>query len=78
MVQQAHNARVVMSCRELSTGAARDVSGVLRVTRGGDAYSADDQGETTTGEMPRECELLYLVNRDGTVKVFERGSSETT
>lgn len=44
----------VLSVRELDTGAARDVSGVLRVTGG-----------------VREWEGLYVVGRDGGVRVVE-------
>jgi elongator complex protein 6 len=67
---QAHNARVVMSARELATGAAKDISGVLRVTRGGDAYNLDAESSSEI----REAELQYLVQRDGIVKVFSRGA----
>lgn len=67
-VQQAHAAKFVMGVRELETGAARDVSGVVRVTRGGDAL--DEEGEEV-----REMEALFLVGRDGGVKVFERGAA---
>jgi elongator complex protein 6 len=59
-VQQAHNARSVLGVRELGTGAARDVSGVLRITRGG----------KSDGEV-KEWECLYLVGRDGGVKIVE-------
>lgn len=59
-VQQAHSARSVLSVRELDTGAARDVSGVLRVTKGGKC-------DAETGEW----EGLYLVGRDGGVKLVE-------
>lgn len=59
-VQQAHSARSVLSTRELGTGAARDVSGVLRVTKGG---KSDDE--------VKEWEGLYLVGRDGGVKIVE-------
>lgn len=58
LTQQAHVAHSVMSVRELSSGAAKDVSGVLRIT------TQDDLGE---------AEVLYLVQRDGSVKVFGRG-----
>lgn len=57
-----------MGVRALETGAARDVSGVLRITRGG-GWEEEEDGT----EMGREVELLYLVGRDGNVKVFERG-----
>ncbi|KAL1583319.1 hypothetical protein WHR41_08066 [Cladosporium halotolerans] len=59
-VQQAHAACTVLSVRELDTGAARDVSGVLRVTKGGD-------GDAEV----KEWEGLYLVGRDGGVKIVE-------
>ncbi|KAM0718303.1 hypothetical protein Q7P37_006635 [Cladosporium fusiforme] len=59
-VQQAHSARSVLSVRELDTGAARDVSGVLRVTKGGKCDG--DVGE---------WEGLYFVGRDGGVKIVE-------
>jgi elongator complex protein 6 len=67
LTTQAHAAQWVLSVRGLDTGAATDVSGVLRATRGGD-YSVETSST-------KECELLYLLNRDGSVKVFERGSS---
>ena len=71
LTQQAHNARLVISVRELATGAARDISGVLRATRSASAYDGDaspDQGAI------EEMEALYLVQRDGSVKVFQRGT----
>ena len=55
-----------MSLRLLDTGTARDISGVLRVTRGA--------SEGVDGEELEEKELLYLVSGDGGVKVFERGA----
>ncbi|KAF1819206.1 uncharacterized protein K489DRAFT_290607, partial [Dissoconium aciculare CBS 342.82] len=69
VASQAHNARLVMSARELTTGAAKDISGVLRITRGGDTYETQTQ---MTTEL-REAELQYLVQKDGIVKVFSRG-----
>lgn len=64
----AHRARSVMQLRTLETGAARDVSGVLRISRGG--------GWTTeTEDSLDERELLYYIQRDGGVRVFGRGES---
>lgn len=63
----AHRARSVMQLRTLETGAARDVSGVLRISRGGGWSVAEDSLE--------ERELLYYIQRDGGVKVFGRGES---
>lgn len=63
-----------MGVRALETGAARDVSGVLRITRGGGwGWEEEEEGEGMGMRMGREVELLYLVGRDGNVKVFERG-----
>ncbi|KAF3802156.1 hypothetical protein GCG54_00012402 [Colletotrichum gloeosporioides] len=60
----AHAAEMVVALRLLDTGTARDVSGVLRVTAGGNG-----DGERTV----EEAELLYFVGGDGSVKVFGRG-----
>ncbi|KUI61985.1 hypothetical protein VP1G_09148 [Cytospora mali] len=59
----AHEAEAVLSLRLLDTGTAKDVGGVVRITRGG-------------GSLDRaieEHEYLYHVGGDGGVKVFERG-----
>ena len=58
----AHQARFVMGLRLLDTGTAKDISGVLRVTRG------------PQGDDLEEKELLYFVGGDGGVRVFERGA----
>lgn len=63
----AHRARSVLQLRTLETGAARDVSGVLRINRGGGWDVVEDSLD--------ERELLYHVQRDGGVKVFGRGES---
>lgn len=65
----AHLAKIVLSVRELDTGGARDVSGVLRVSRGGAWWGFDDGEE---GEF-EEREVLFFVGGDGGVRVFERG-----
>ena len=61
----AHQATSIMSVRGLDTGAAKDVSGVLRVIKGA-GKSADEDVEE------REC--LYYVGSDGGAKAFERGA----
>ncbi|KAJ5288847.1 hypothetical protein N7478_001877 [Penicillium angulare] len=66
-IGSAHRARSVMQLRTLETGAARDVSGVLRISRGG--------GLSAGGDTLYERELLYYIQRDGGVKVFGRGES---
>ena len=64
----AHRARSVMQLRTLETGAARDVSGVLRISRGG-GWTAE------AGDSLDERELLYYIQRDGGLRVFGRGES---
>ncbi|TGO62008.1 hypothetical protein BCON_0023g00680 [Botryotinia convoluta] len=61
----AHEADLILSTRLLDTGAARDVSGVLRITAGGNPSEGKERVE--------EKELLYFVGGDGSVRVFERG-----
>ncbi|PMB63884.1 hypothetical protein BM221_010356 [Beauveria bassiana] len=65
---QAHAADQIVSLRRLDTGAAADVSGVLRVVVG-PAATAATYGDGDGGE-----ELLYHVAGDGSVRVFERGA----
>ncbi|CCF34888.1 hypothetical protein CH063_06794 [Colletotrichum higginsianum] len=62
----AHAAEMVVGLRLLDTGNASDVSGVLRITAGGDAGSSGER-------VVEETELLYFVGGDGSVKVFGRG-----
>lgn len=52
----------VMGLRLLDTGTARDISGILRITRGPE------------GDDVEEKEVLYYVGGDGGVRVFERGT----
>lgn len=59
----AHEAEAVLSLRLLDTGTAKDVSGVVRITRGGAGLE----------RAIEEHEYLYHVGGDGGVKVFERG-----
>ena len=63
----AHQATSVMSLRGLDTGVAKDVSGVLRVSKGAGEPPAE------AGDV-EERECLYYVGSDGGVKVFERGA----
>ncbi|KAL8381089.1 hypothetical protein RB595_005394 [Gaeumannomyces hyphopodioides] len=59
----AHEADLLLCLRLLDTGAANDVGGVVRVTRGGGGGGAPVE----------EHEYLYHVGGDGGVRVFERG-----
>ena len=60
-----------MSLRLLDTGAARDISGVLRITKGS---SLVDEEVTNGHEELEEREVLYFVQGDGGVRIFERGA----
>ena len=64
MLSLAHEAELLLSLRLLDTGTAKDVSGVVRISRGG--------GEDLGREV-EEREYLYHVGGDGGVRVFERG-----
>ena len=49
---------------------------MLRITRGGDYYAVggdEDEDDGEHGEEVKEAELLYLLQRDGGMKVFRRG-----
>ena len=66
-VALAHDSHLIISLRKLDTGAARDVSGVLRITPG----AGNEGGDVDA--IVEERELLYFVTGDGGVRVFERG-----
>jgi elongator complex protein 6 len=67
---QAHAADRVLALRMLDTGTAKDVSGVVRITRGGGGGGAGAEDE----EEDEGKEYLYHVTGDGGVRVFERGT----
>lgn len=64
----AHQARFVLQLRGLDTGASRDVTGVIRVSNGGNSSAGQ---ETTTA--PDEGEWLYQCKGDGSVRIWARG-----
>lgn len=66
-----HNAEWVIGLRLLDTGVARDVSGVLRITRGGIAQDGNE--EVGRGAAEKERELLYFLGEGGGVEIFDRG-----
>ncbi|MCJ1359994.1 MAG: hypothetical protein MMC33_009997 [Icmadophila ericetorum] len=59
----AYQSKFVICLRLLDTGIAKDISGVMRITKGPES---DDDLE--------EKEVLYFVAGDGGVKVFPRGA----
>jgi elongator complex protein 6 len=68
LLHTAHQADLTISLRLLDSGTARDVSGIIRITRGDGEMSKQDAAKKI-----EERELLYFVGGDGSVKVFERG-----
>ena len=64
----AHQASLVMQLRGLDTGAARDVTGVIRISHGGQ----DEDGQEV-GANKAEGEWLYQCKSDGSVRVWSRG-----
>ncbi|KAI9813868.1 MAG: hypothetical protein M1832_006080 [Thelocarpon impressellum] len=69
VAQAAHTAAYVISARSLDTGAARDVSGVLRVS-----VVDEPRGEALEeGDQVEQGEFLYHVGADGAARVFRRG-----
>ena len=76
VVGMAYQARMVMQLRGLDTGVAKDVSGVLRVSKGGGwvPESGPESGHDNY-HVWEEREMLYFVQGDGAVRVFGRGES---
>jgi elongator complex protein 6 len=64
----AHQSRIVVQLRSLGTGAAKDISGVLRVSAGG----AHDESKEDDAAF-EEAEWLYQVRGDGSVRIWGRG-----
>lgn len=74
VVVLAHQAQMVLQLRGLDTGAARDVSGVLRISKGGAWIPETELKDKDEGyEGWEEKEVLYFVQGDGAVRVFGRG-----
>lgn len=84
LIALAHQARFIFSLRLLDTGFARDVSGVLRISRGPAHTHWDSDNETEEAAAENdEGEWLYLVGGGGAaadgnatagVKIFRRGT----
>ncbi|KAI5291100.1 hypothetical protein KEM54_006323 [Ascosphaera aggregata] len=64
IASMAYQAQMVMQLRNLDTGFAKDVSGVLRISRGGKfALPQESKGRDSPGWV--EKEFLYLLKNDG-------------
>ncbi|KAK5063192.1 hypothetical protein LTR84_005269 [Exophiala bonariae] len=67
VTSMAHQSQWLFQLRGLDTGTAEDVSGVVRVSRGG------AQGGGEKEEDMVDAEWLYQVKGDGSVRVWGRG-----
>lgn len=70
LTSMAHRCQWVWQLRGLDTGSAKDVTGVLRMSRGGDLGSEED--EIGPERLP-DAEWLYQVKGDSSVRVWSRG-----
>jgi elongator complex protein 6 len=60
----------VVSLRPLQTGVARDVTGVIRLTRGGAWYDFENENK---GSVESDWEMLYRED-DGRGKLFNHAT----
>jgi elongator complex protein 6 len=78
LTSMAHQSQWVFQLRGLDTGIAKDVSGVLRVSRGGDVADVDHasleaRGYDDTAQSLHDGEWLYHLKGDGSIRVWGRG-----
>ncbi|KAL8661354.1 MAG: hypothetical protein Q9202_005656 [Teloschistes flavicans] len=74
LMSLAHQARAIWAVKGLDTGTARDVSGVLRISRG----PATEDDDHSAGARQEEKECLFSVAADGGVRVnqpYAKGTS---
>jgi len=70
LTTMAHQSSYVMQLRDLETGTAKDITGVLRISSGGSDLYEGPQGPA---EKLHNGEWLYQVRGDGQVRVWTRG-----
>ena len=83
LVTMAHQARLVLQLRPLGTGRAKDVSGVIRASRGGALEEIEEEMVAAEGpissfighDIATEHEWLYYIAGNGEAKVWGRGES---
>lgn len=62
-----HRSHSIVSLRPLKTGTAKDVNGIMRITKGGAWYDFPRPQRSSENE---EWEMLYRIE-DGRVKLFK-------
>jgi hypothetical protein len=70
LTSMAHQSNWIFQLRGLDTGSAKDVSGVIRVSRG--ASSEEDENASSQQDL-KDGEWLYQLRGDGSVRVWGRG-----
>lgn len=77
ITSMAHQSQWLFQLRGLDTGTAKDVSGVVRVSRGGAEDDDHRDGDTSRGPRQEEDlidgEWLYQIKGDGSARVWGRG-----
>ena len=68
VVSLAHSADLMFQLRNLNTGAAKDVTGILRVSHSGNYETLPRLAASTP-----DCEWLYHWKGDGSVRLWTRG-----
>ncbi|EXJ85393.1 hypothetical protein A1O1_05757 [Capronia coronata CBS 617.96] len=72
----AHSTRWLFQLRGLDTGSANDISGVIRVSRGGDdsiEFGPNEGQDKNHVQDLVDAEWLYQLKGDGSVRVWARG-----
>lgn len=69
----AHQSQYVWQLRGLDTGSAKDVSGVVRVSKGGGWEEDDGDHGRNREEQLSDGEWLYQIKGDGSVRIWARG-----
>ncbi len=70
LVHMIHRASLIIGLKPLETGRAKDVTGILRISRGTVPLSIDENDEKINEIQERE--YFYLVNGDAQVQLFFR------
>ena len=77
IASMAHHSQWLFQLRGLDTGIAKDVSGVVRVSRGGAEEDDNRNEDAPQGSRQEEdlvdAEWLYQLKGDGSAKVWGRG-----
>lgn len=71
LTSMAHRSGWGLQLRGLETGSAKDITGVVRFSKGGDNFQETESPKRL--EELIDAEWLYQVKGDGSVRVWGRG-----